>query len=263
MGQPESTIDIGGEDRPPRLLTNVLDRLTSLTTGAAGGINDDIEPVDEAERQRIAEIPFDEATYYEAIGSTSHGEPGYSALERLWIRPTLEINGMWGGYTGEGAKTVTPAEAFAKLTTRLVTGQDPDTVGAALEAHLRAQCPAGVELTVRENHAGTAAYTVPPEHPLLLAAEAAIHQALGTAPVRVRIGGTLPLSDIVKRGLGLDTVMLSFSTADEDFHAPNEFFRLSAIDDGVAAWVHVMRVLGKQTPEDYAPFRQVPAELGR
>lgn len=226
---------------------------------AVAGYCDGVEDVGAEERSRVAAIPFDEAAFFEAIGSQAHGEPGYSTLERLWNRPTLEINGMWGGYTGEGAKTVTPAEAHAKLTTRLVTGQDPAAVGRALEAHLRAHCPPGVDLTITENHAGTAAYSVPPDHPLLLAAEGAIEATLGTAPVRVRVGGTLPLSDIVRRTLGLDTVMLSFSTADEDFHAPNEFFRLSAIDEGLAAWVHLLRTLGTQSPEDYAPFRHAPA----
>lgn len=225
---------------------------------AVEGYTQDVAPLDDGEHARIAAIPFDEAGFFEAIGASAHGEPGYSALERLWHRPTIEINGMWGGYQGAGSKTVTPAESFAKLTTRLGPGQDPARAGALIEEHLRRHCPKGVALTVDRNDPGTAAYSVPTDHPLLEAAEEALETALGKDPVRVRIGGTLPLSDIVRRALGLDTVMMSFSTADEDFHAPNEFFRLSAIDDGVKAWVAFLRRLGRQSPETYAAFRNSP-----
>ncbi len=225
---------------------------------AVAGFLDGVSPPDAQERRRMAAIPFDEAAFFAAIGASPHGEAGYSTLERLWLRPTLEINGLWGGYIGAGAKTVVPCTAHAKLTTRLVPGQDPDAVGVAIERHLQAHCPAGVELAVTPNHGGTAAYLVPGDHPLLAAVEDSIEASLGSRPVRVRIGATLPLSDIVLRGLGIDTVMLSFSTADEDFHAPNEFFRLSALDEGLSAWVDLLRRLGRQTPELYAPFRRTP-----
>lgn len=231
---------------------------------AVAGFYDGVVDLEDGERQRIAGIAFDEAKFFQDICGSARGEPGFSVLEQLWARPTLEINGMWGGYIGEGSKTVTPCEAFAKLTTRLVPGQDPDTVGAALAAHLRAVCPTDVEISIDLDQGASAAYLVPKAHPLLMAAEIAVESALGAAPVRVRTGGTLPLSDIVKQTLGLDTVMLSFSTADEDFHAPNEFFRLSAIDDGVATWVKLIRMLGGHTPGLYAVFKgQDPAHKWR
>ncbi|MXN66542.1 dipeptidase [Stappia sp. GBMRC 2046] len=223
---------------------------------AIEGYTHDVAPLDDAERARIVALPFDEADFFKAIGASAHGEPGYPALEQLWHRPTIEVNGMWGGYQGAGSKTVTPAESFAKLTTRLAPGQDPARAGELIEEHLRRHCPDGVELSIDRSDSGTAAYTLPAGHPLLAAAEQALEIALGTAPVRVRTGGTLPLSDIVRRVLGLDTIMMSFSTADEDFHAPNEFFRLSAIDDGVKTWVAFLRLLANQTPENYAPFKQ-------
>ncbi|SDU03956.1 dipeptidase [Stappia sp. ES.058] len=219
------------------------------------GYADDATPLAPEERERMAEIPFDEAAFFSGIGADSHGEPGHTALERLWHRPTVEINGMWGGYQGKGSKTVTPCEAFAKITTRLGPGQDPARARSLLEGHLRQHSPDGVELTLDLRDRGTAAYTVPANHPLLLTAEEALETALAQPPVRVRMGGTLPLSDIVRDALGLDTVTMSFSTADEDFHAPNEFFRLSAIDDGVVAWVDFLRRLGTQTPDLYAPFK--------
>ncbi|MBB99274.1 MAG: peptidase M20 [Rhodobacteraceae bacterium] len=222
---------------------------------AVEGFADDATPRGAEERERIAETPFDEAAFFAGIGADSHGEPGFTALERLWYRPTVEVNGMWGGYQGKGSKTVTPCEAFAKITTRLGPGQDPARAVRLLEDHLRGHCPAGVELTLDMRDSGTAAYSVPADHPLLLTAEAALETALAQPPVRVRMGGTLPLSDIVRDALGLDTVTMSFSTADEDFHAPNEFFRLSAIDDGVVAWVDFIRRLGNQTPDLYAPYK--------
>jgi acetylornithine deacetylase/succinyl-diaminopimelate desuccinylase-like protein len=222
---------------------------------AVEGFADDATPLSQDERDRIAAIPFDEPAFFAGIGADSHGEPGFTALERLWHRPTVEINGMWGGYQGKGSKTVTPCEAFAKITVRLAPGQEPARALHLLADHLRRGCPDGVELTLDTRDSGTAAYTVPADHPLLLTAEAALETALAQPPVRVRMGGTLPLSDIVRDALGLDTVTMSFSTADEDFHAPNEFFRLSAIDDGVVAWVDFLRRLGRQSPDLYAPFK--------
>ncbi|MEM7566290.1 MAG: M20/M25/M40 family metallo-hydrolase, partial [Pseudomonadota bacterium] len=211
---------------------------------AVPGFYDGIPDTDVKEREAIAALPFDEPAFFAAIQSLPMGEAGHSTLERLWLRPTLEVNGMWSGYTGEGGKTVTPAEAHAKLTSRLVPGQRPDAVREALRAHFARMCPAGAELAFTARDEGNAAYSVPPDHPLLLAVEDAVEAALGQRPVRVRVGSTLPLSDMIKMALGVETVTLSFSTADEDFHAPNEFLRLSALDEGVAAWVALLRRLG-------------------
>lgn len=222
---------------------------------AVEGFYDDVTPLDERERHRLAAIPFDEADFLSSIGGSAHGEPGYSTLERLWYRPTIEINGLWGGYTGEGSKGVTPHEAFAKLIMRLAPGQSGEQVNRVLEAHLRRHCPQGAALDIKLEESGSAAYTVPAAHPLLTATEQAIETALGQPPTHVRTGSTLPLSDIVKQVSGLDTVMLSFSTADEDFHAPNEFFRLSAIDEGCCAWVSLLRTLGDHDRARYAPFK--------
>ncbi len=209
------------------------------------GFYDGIDNPDGTTRADISGLPFDEAAFFAAIGSVPFGEDGFSTLERLWLRPTLEVNGMWSGYTGEGGKTVTPAEAFAKITTRLVPGQDPARVARALQRHFERACPAGASIDFAPRDDGNAAYLVPPDLPLLLAVENAIEDALGAKPVRVRVGSTLPLSDMIRRALGIDTVTLSFSTADEDFHSPNEFFRLSAIEEGVTAWTSLLRRLGR------------------
>ncbi|MEO1160135.1 MAG: M20/M25/M40 family metallo-hydrolase, partial [Pseudomonadota bacterium] len=120
-------------------------------------------------------------------------------------------------------------------------------VAQALQRHFERACPAGTSIEFASRDDGNAAYLVPPDLPLLLAVEDAIEDALGARPVRVRVGSTLPLSDMIKRALGIDTVTLSFSTADEDFHSPNEFFRLSAIGDGLTAWTSLLRRLGRVT----------------
>lgn len=194
-------------------------------------------------RQTIEQLPFNEVDWLAKAQARCFGEAGWSTLERLWLRPTLEVNGLWGGYQGAGAKTVIPREAHAKLTARLVAGQNPVQIEASLRKHLLAHSPAYATLEIEDQHGWVGAYSVPGEHPLLRAAEQALQDTTGQQPVRVRIGATLPLTDVIKRTLGLDTIMFSFSTADEDFHAPNEFLRKRAIDEGLAAWVRVLRLV--------------------
>jgi len=223
---------------------------------AVRGFYDGIPDATAADRAALAAIPFDEAALFRDLGTAPAGEPGFTFLERLWLRPTLEVNGLWGGYTGTGGKTVIPHAAHAKLTLRLVPGQAPEDVRAAVLRHLKTHCPRGATLTVTGDRGWTAAYSVPGAHPLLHAAETALQATTGDLPIRVRIGATLPLADLVRTTLGLDTVMFSFSTADEDFHAPNEFLRLSAVEEGLAAWVAVLRAVGRQSPDDYARFRR-------
>ncbi|MCC7426243.1 MAG: M20/M25/M40 family metallo-hydrolase [Alphaproteobacteria bacterium] len=208
----------------------------------AGFLAGGAEPT-ETERAELARIPYDVAAHDAAIGIA----PGYRTptefLERLWLRPTLDVNGLWGGYTGAGGKTVIPATAHAKLSMRLVPCQDPARAAAAVAAHLRAHCPQGAELTINATREGSFAYALPPTHPLLRAAEAALARTTGRTPLRVRMGATLPLADIARNVAGLDTVMFSFATADEDFHAPNENWRQSSIAEGFAAWVALLREL--------------------
>lgn len=211
-----------------------------------------IEPTEE-ERAAMAAIPLDEDAFLAPTGAVGFGEPGRSLLERLWYRPTVEVNGMWGGHIGAGSKTVIPHEAHAKLTMRLVPGQDPQKAMDAVQDHLRARLPAGVTLDVHGIRGLSAAAALRDDHPLLIAAETALETTMGIRPVRVRIGATLPLTEIISRILGIDTVMFSFSTSDEDYHAPNEFLRESAIDEGLAAWVEILSLVGRQSAADYRP----------
>lgn len=219
---------------------------------AVAGFADGSTPPSAAELAALAAIPFDVEAHDASIGAPPSGLTTAQFLERLWLRPTLEVNGMWGGYTGPGGKTVIPNQAFAKLSMRLVPGQDPARVLAAVATHLRAHCPRGVALEISTHRDGSQATAVPPAHPLLLAAEAALESTTGTEPLRVRMGATLPLTDIVQRVLGLHTVMFSFATADEDFHAPDENWRESAIPEGFAAWVALLRRVGALKRADFA-----------
>ncbi len=190
-------------------------------------------------------LGFDEAAFFAEIGARSGaGEPGYRLLEQLWLRPTLEVNGIGGGYQGAGGKTVIPAEAFAKLTCRLGPGQDPKAVADAVEAHLRKSLPGWADIEITRRNDGIAAYAVPEDDPWLAAVEGVIESVHGQKPLRVGVGGTLPISAMVKSALGLETVMLSYAIADEQIHAPNEFFRLSSFDEGLVAWARALPAFG-------------------
>jgi len=220
------------------------------------GFYEGVGNIGKTERQALADIPFDEESFFAAIGATPLGEPGHTTLQRLWMRPCLDVNGMWGGYTGPGGKTVIPHQAHAKVTLRLVPGQDPDRICQAVKDFLSSRCPNGTGIHFSADRGQSAAYELPGDHPLLSAVEAALTETHGSAPYRIRIGGTLPVAAIVRRELGVDTVMFSFSTADEDFHAPNEFFRLSSIDEGLHAWTALFRRLGETSTGDFAGFHR-------
>ena len=208
---------------------------------AVRGFHDGLRPPGNADVAGMEALQFDEAAFFSDIGARPGAmEPGVRLLESLWLRPTLEVNGIWGGYTGPGGKTVIPAEAHAKITCRLGPGQVPGRVGDVVEAHLRAQCPAYADIDVQRSRGGTAAYAVPADDRFLAAVERVVERVHGEKPIRVGVGGTLPISPMVKEILGLETVMLSYATADEQIHAPNEFFRLSSFDDGLRAWTGLL-----------------------
>jgi acetylornithine deacetylase/succinyl-diaminopimelate desuccinylase-like protein len=216
---------------------------------AVAGFYDDVADLPETERRAIADLPFDEKRFMAQVGAPAlAGEPGYSTLERQWIRPTLEVNGMWGGYQGHGSKTVTPSEAHCKISCRLVPDQQPDKIRALVVRHLESHVPAGVSLTVHPGGHGAFPYLIPSDHPGLRTAQRVLEEVYEQPPLRVRMGGTLPVSELFKRLLGIDTVFFSFSTADEDFHSPNEFFRVQRLYDGLRAWaLYWERFTGKHS----------------
>jgi len=213
---------------------------------AVAGFYDQVRELSSGERAAIADLPYDERAYLAQVGAAAaFGEPGYTTLERQWTRPTLEINGMWGGYQGPGQKTVIPSDAHAKITCRLVPDQDPDAVAAQVRRHLEVHVPPGVQLSLSLADHGSRAAHIRADHFALRAADAALQATYGVRPLVVRMGGTVPIAELFQRHMGLDTVFFSFSTADEDFHAPNEFFRVHRLQEGLEAWAHYWTILGE------------------
>lgn len=214
---------------------------------AVQGFYDDVRELSTAERAEIAALPFDEAAYLRQVGAPSAaGESGYSTLERQWTRPTVEVNGMWGGYQGPGSKTIVPSEAHAKITCRLVPDQDPDEIVAQVKRHLERHAPAGVRVAFVDIGPGARPASIARDHWIVQAALVALENVYAVKPLIVRMGGTVPVAEIFQRVMGLDTVYFSFSTGDEDFHAPNEFFRVHRLHEGLAAWAHLWEHLGKR-----------------
>ena len=208
---------------------------------AVAGFYDGIAPLTAERRREIASVPFDDTAYLTGLGlSEAHGEPGYTTLERLWERPTLEINGISGG----GKYTVIPHLAVGSVSCRLVPGQDPDAVIARITAHISQQQTPGVKVRVRADEARVPAYTIAPGHPAIRAAAAALEAVYPGQPVLLaKIGGTLPATDLFERVLGAKTLFFSFSTSDENLHAPNEFLRTARLREGMRAWEVLWRLL--------------------
>jgi acetylornithine deacetylase/succinyl-diaminopimelate desuccinylase-like protein len=213
---------------------------------AVRGFYDKVRDLSDAERAAIAALPFDDARYLAQVGApATFGEPGYSTLERQWTRPTLDVNGMWGGYTGPGSKTVIPSEAHAKITCRLVPDQDPDEIVELVRQHLESHVPPGTTISITSGEHGARPAHIDADHYALAAADEALFGVYGVHPLKVRMGGTVPISELFQRHMDLATVFFSFSTADEDYHAPNEFFRLHRLGEGLEAWARYWTILGE------------------
>ena len=225
---------------------------------AVAGYLDSVTPPSNQARHDTAAFPVDEAGFCAEVGASPLGEPGYTVRERLTLRPAIDVNGMWGGYTGIGAKTVIPREARAKLTMRLVAGQDPGRARALVQAHLQARCPAGVQLAFEERGAGSPASSLPATHPLVRAGSAVLERLLGRTTIPVRLAATVPITALFKTLLGIDTLMFAFGLPDEDVHAPNEFFRLSSIPLGLRAWVMLLDELGCVSPAAFHATETTP-----
>ncbi len=198
------------------------------------GFYDNVKPLEQWERDMWAEIPgMSDADLLEVSGSSApFGEKGYSNAERLWARPTAEINGIWGGYQGEGSKTVLPAEAFAKITCRLVPNQEPHEILEKLKAHLEKHCPEGVSVEVEDGHGGKP-YFADPHSRYGKAAQAALKSAFGDEPVLIREGGSIPIIQDFKEILGVDTLLLGLALPDCRIHAPNENFPVANFEAGI------------------------------
>ena len=195
-------------------------------------------------RAETAAVPFDPESYFGPVGvAEPFGEQGYTPLERMWLRPTLDINGIWSGFQGDGSKTVTPAEGHLKITCRLVPDQDPNEILDLIEAHARASLPAGAEMTI--NRLGTALpYAVPRDLPALQAARDALTAIYGRNPVNIRSGGSIPVAEVFKRELDAEFVDFAFSLEDCNAHAPNEWFLVRDLSRGPAATAEFLERLG-------------------
>lgn len=227
---------------PLHALTQILASLHDNDGAVAvKGFYDGIPPLTGARRAEIAAVDFDDEAYLAGMGlDDAHGEPGYTTLERLWERPTLEVNGVQGG----GKYTVIPHIAMGFVSCRLVPGQDPNRVLDAITEHVSAQNVLGVRVLVRGDAGGVPAYSIAPDHPAIRAATAALeHVYPGEDVLLAIIAGTLPATALFEQVLGAKTLFFSFSTADEKLHAPNEFMRIRRLREGMRAWEQLWRLL--------------------
>lgn len=209
---------------------------------AVRGFYDPVRRPSQEELESWRELRFDDAQ----LGAARAGERGFTPLERLWSRPTLDVHGIWGGFMEEGIKTVIPCEAHAKLSCRLVPDQEPAQVIEQVVAHLREHLPNGVELRVDSTLAGCRPFVARASHPAVRAARGALEQAYGREAIIFRTGWSVPVTELLERHLGVDSLLLGFGHPDERHHAPNEFMRLSGFDLGARAMVSFWPRLGEE-----------------
>ncbi|HBE22225.1 MAG TPA: dipeptidase [Verrucomicrobiales bacterium] len=209
------------------------------------GFYDDVRPLEAWEREMWQQIPgVADADFLAVTGSPSvFGEEGYSSAERVWARPTAEVNGIGGGYQGEGSKTVLPAEAFAKFSFRLVPDQDPKDILEKVRAHFEKHCPAGVSIDIYIGHDGKP-YLADPHSADGKAAQRALTAAFGSEPVLIREGGSIPIIQSFREILGADTLLLGLALPDCQIHAPNENFPVANFEAGILLNQHLLRELG-------------------
>jgi acetylornithine deacetylase/succinyl-diaminopimelate desuccinylase-like protein len=200
---------------------------------AVAGFYDDVVDLDPEERAAMAALPFNEAEYQESLGvSQLFGEPSYSTVERKTGRPTLDANGIWGGYSGEGSKMIVPAEAHAKVSCRLVPNQHPERVFEQLRAFVANVAPPGVDVTMHMLASGLPSST-PIDHPATRAAARAVEATFGVPPLYYRAGGSVPVTASFSDLLSLPVVLLGFAPPDSQAHAPNEFMDLGNFETGI------------------------------
>ena len=233
-------------------IRNPLHALAELIAGlhdgdgrvAVAGFYDAVADPTPEQRGQYARVPFDETAYLAATGVPElYGERGWSTYEREWIRPTLEVNGMWGGFQGDGTKTVLPATAHAKITCRLVADQQPARILELVSAHLTRHAPAGVRVRCQPSEVHGAPYLVPADHPGNRAAAAVLERLYGVAPLHTGSGGSIPVCGLLLEELGIHTIGFSFALDDEGAHGPDEFFRLASFRRAQEAYCLILQEL--------------------
>ncbi|MCS7305288.1 MAG: dipeptidase [Thermoguttaceae bacterium] len=234
-------------------VTNPVNALAKILAGLVDeqgriqipGFYDQVQPLSAEERERLARLPFDEKKFLAQLGVCgAWGEEGYSLLERRWARPTFDIHGIWGGYQGEGSKTVLPAEAGAKFSFRLVPHQEPAKITEALRQRLQQLCPPGIQLQLLET-AGTPAVLVSVDSPYVQAAYRAIQKAFGREPVFIREGGSIPIVASLQQVFQVPVLLLGWGQDDDNTHAPNERFRLVDFHRGIRASAYLWAELAQ------------------
>lgn len=226
---------------------NELTKMLASLTDADGKITiphfyDDVQAISEAEKALIAQVPFNEVIYKDDLG-VKHlfGEKGYSTIERTGIRPTLDICGIWGGYTGEGSKTVLPAKAYAKLSARLVPDQQYNTIMDLVSNYLYAIAPEHIQLKVIPLH-GAASYVCPIDAPAYQAAEKAYERIFGVRPLPVRRGGSIGVVPVFEQVLGVKPILMGFGLESDAIHSPNENFPLDMFEKGIETIVEFYKI---------------------
>jgi acetylornithine deacetylase/succinyl-diaminopimelate desuccinylase-like protein len=211
------------------------------------GFYDDVLPLSASERRQMARFPFKQTEYRKLLGVPQlFGERGYTPIEQRSARPTLEINGLTGGYQGEGSKTIIPAWARAKLTMRLVPNQKPERIIQLARRHLKSICPPTVRLEMATGHGG-APYLVSPEGPQAQAALRALRSAFGYKPILMREGGSIPIVNEFKKILGADSLLLGLALPDDNPHSPNEKFSLDCFANGMRMGAYLWQELAGVT----------------
>ena len=240
----------GGAVRNPlealaQMLATLKDRAGRV---AVAGFYDGVRPLTRAEHAEFAQLPYDEAREAQALGVPElAGEFGFAPLERMWRRPTLEINGLYGGYQGPGGKTIVPSFARAKISARLVPAQDPEHVKQALTVHLRRVAPHGVRVEI-EAHGDVRAVETSRDHPAVAAAARAMERGFGKPPVFIGTGGTIGPVSSFDRILGLPQVLIGVGLPDDAIHAPNEKFDLGQFYGGIETMTYLYDELAAALP---------------
>lgn len=229
---------------------NVLARMIASLHDESGhvtvpGFYEKVLPLTHDERAEIASLPFDEKEWLASTGSpATHGEKGFSTLERVWARPTLDCNGIAGGFQGEGSKTIIPSRAMAKITCRLVPDQDPDEIARLVAAHLEKIAPPGVRVRTVLGHGGRP-YLAPTSHPVFEVAKRAFAKAFGRPTVFIREGGSIPFVRTIADATGKPCLLMGFGQPDENAHAPNEWLDLENFHLGIKSAVHLYDELSR------------------
>ncbi|WP_202081377.1 dipeptidase [Caldalkalibacillus salinus] len=226
----------GAVQNPIHALVSLLDSMRDAEGRIlVKGFYDKVADMSPEEKASYDALEHNEAQMKDALGVPSlYGEKGYTTLERTWVRPTLEINGIYGGFQGEGIKTVLPSEAHAKITCRLVPHQDPQDIADLIQAHIKEHTPPGVTVETSLFDQGKP-YLTPPDHPAIQAAAKAYEKAYGARPSFTRMGGSIPVVETFSQLLQLPVVLMGFGLPEENFHAPNEHFHLENFDKGLVA----------------------------